>query len=63
MQTNRVHEIINSPNRIEVLYKNDSVWIENVDTTNSTANVKILNTNEILKVPVNELNETGKTMH
>jgi len=63
MQANRVHEIINSPNRIEVFYKNNSVWIENVDTSSSTANVKIINTNEILKVPVTELNETGKTMH
>lgn len=63
MQANRAYEIINSPNRIEVIYKDNSVWIENVDTTNSTANVKILNTNEILKVPVNELNETGNTIH
>lgn len=63
MQTNRANEIINSPKKIEVLYKNNSVWIENVDTTNSTANVKILDTNEILKVPVNDLKETDKVMH
>jgi len=62
MQTNRASEIINSPNKIEVLYKNNSVWIENVDTSSSTANVKIIDTKEILKVPVTDLNETGKVM-
>jgi len=63
MQTYRAKEIINSPDKIEVLYKNISVWIENVDTTNSIANVKILDTNETLKVQVDDLNETGEVMH
>jgi len=63
MQAKRASEILNSQNKIEVLYRNNSVWIENVDTTSSTANVKILNTNEILKVPVDDLSETGKTLH
>jgi len=63
MQAKRASEILNSQNKIEVLYRNDSVWIENVDTMSSTANVKILDTNEVLKVPVDDLSETGKTLH
>lgn len=62
MIINRAKEIIESPKHIEVLHNGNQVWIENVNTSNGTAHVRVLENNENIVVPVNELNETGREL-
>ena len=62
MIINRAKEIIESPENIEVLHNGNSVWIENVNTTNGTAQVRVLDNDNNIVVPVNELNETGREL-
>lgn len=57
MNINRAEEIIKSKGVIDVQYKNDSVWLESIDESNRTANVRILNSKKEFVVPVDELNE------
>jgi H-type small acid-soluble spore protein len=58
----RAQEIIDSPENIEVLHNGNQVWIENVNTSNGTAQVRVLDNSENIVVPVNELDETGREL-
>ena len=57
MQSERAEEIMNSKGVIEVLYDNKPVWIHNVNPINNTAEVKILDTDEKISIPVEKLTE------
>lgn len=59
MQSKRVEEIINSPESIEVLYKDNPIWIEKFNSGESTAHVKVLGSTKQMDVPVDDLVETG----
>lgn len=63
MNINRAEEIINSKGVIKVTYNNSPIWIENVRRDDSTAQVKLLENNQSISVPVeylSEVNESGK---
>ncbi|MGD9677983.1 MAG: H-type small acid-soluble spore protein [Vulcanibacillus sp.] len=56
MNLNRAEEIINSEKTIDVFYNNHSVWIDNLNFTNQTAEVTV-NNGEHLEIPLTELKE------
>lgn len=58
MQSERAEEIMNSKGVIEVLYDNKPVWIHNVNPIDNTAEVKILDTDEKISIPVERLTES-----
>ena len=58
MQSERAEEIMNSKGVIEVLYDNKPVWIHNVNPMDNTAEVKILDTDEKISIPVERLTES-----
>lgn len=60
MQSERAEEIMNSKGVIEVLYNNKPVWIQNVNPVNNISEVKILDTDEKISVPVEKLTENKK---
>lgn len=62
MNVKRAEEIFSSKGVVEVIYKNNSVWIESLDELNKTAKVKILNSKEDFQVPLDELTEKDVTM-
>jgi H-type small acid-soluble spore protein len=59
MQSKRVEEIISSPEKIEVLYRNNPIWIEKFNKGENTAQVTVLGSTQNMEVPVNDLVETG----
>ncbi|KYH28420.1 MULTISPECIES: H-type small acid-soluble spore protein [Clostridium] len=60
MDLQRVHEIINSPEKITVLYKEHPVWIEEVDNNSKTVQVRTLDTKKVMGVYVEDLIDTGE---
>lgn len=63
MITNRANEILNQNRRnIEVLHNGNQVWLEGVNSLNSTAQVRVLENNQNIIVPIDELNETGREL-
>lgn len=55
MNFERAQEIFNSPNNISVLYNKESIWIENLNPTKSTA---LINTDAgKVNVPIEALME------
>ncbi|QXM06280.1 H-type small acid-soluble spore protein [Crassaminicella indica] len=62
MLTKRAKEIINSKDHLEVLYKGNSVWLENINTNTQMSTVRVLENNEIITIPVSELRETGREL-
>lgn len=56
MNLNRAEEIINSEKTIDVFYNNHSVWIDNLNFTNQTAEITVIG-GQHLEVPLNELRE------
>lgn len=58
MDLHEAHEIMISPNKITVLYKGEPVWIEQVDSTAGTAQVRTLETKKVMGVYVNDLVNT-----
>lgn len=56
MDSKRAREIVESHGVIEVLYQDTPVWIEEVKTNNK-ADVTVLETNERMDVPVEQLTE------
>ncbi len=63
MKINRANEVLNQNRRnIEVLHNGNSVWLEDVNSLNNTAQVRVLENNQSMVVPVNELNETGREL-
>lgn len=57
MLRKRAEEIINSKGIINVTYKNNPVWLEQINDESESANVKIINSNKHLEVPISDLNE------
>lgn len=57
MTLERIVEIFDSYGVINVKYKNNPVWIEDINKDTLTAHVKRLETNETKEVPINELIE------
>ncbi len=53
MELERAKQIINSPDKFEILYNGTPVWIENI--YHDTANVTVMGTCKTLDVPVTEL--------
>lgn len=62
MKLNRVKEILNSPENIEVLYDSHPVWINGVDEKTNRVMVKILDNKQKVYVPVEDLVDTGKVI-
>ncbi|WP_352419772.1 small, acid-soluble spore protein, H family [Proteiniborus sp.] len=63
MITNRANEILNQNRRnIEVLHNGNQVWLEGVNSLNNTAQVRVLENNQNIIVPIDELNETGREL-
>lgn len=59
MIIDRAMEIMSSTENIVVLYANQPVWIEEVDTTNRQATIRVLGSNQVEQVPVSSLTDTG----
>jgi H-type small acid-soluble spore protein len=57
MRLKRAEEIFYSPEKIAVYYKNNPVWIENIDANKDNVDIRLLDTNSILNVPVWDLTE------
>jgi len=57
MKLKRAEEIFNSANKIEVFYRNDPVWIDNIDPSKDNVDITLLDTNTTLNVPVWDLRE------
>lgn len=53
----RAKQIIDSRNNIPVYYKNTPIWIQELNKDNGTAEVKNLNTDNFMIVPIKSLNE------
>jgi len=62
MITSRIQEVLEAPDNIEILHKGNQVWIENVDMSNGTAQVRVLENNQNIVVPIDELTETGREL-
>lgn len=53
----RATEILQSNGNVEVLYQNEPVWLENIDSRTETVYVKSLNNDKRMVVPIVELTE------
>ncbi len=53
----RATEILQSNDNVEVLYQNEPIWIENIDSRTETVYVKSLNNDKRMVVPIVELFE------
>lgn len=62
MVVDRALEVLNSSEKLRVLYSNQPVWIESIDTTNKMATVRIMGTDQLEEVPISELTDTGSKM-
>lgn len=62
MITKRVNEIVDSPKKIEVLYKQQPVWLHHMDENSRLVKVKILGEDMEMEVPVADLKESGDTL-
>jgi small acid-soluble spore protein H (minor) len=60
VQIRRAEEIIASPEKIEVLYNENPVWLEDI-VNNEKAYVTVLGSCKTMEVPVSDLVETGKS--
>lgn len=60
MELHRAHEIMISPEKITVLYKDHPVWIEQVDNNSQTAQIRTLDTKKVMAVYIEDLVDTGK---
>ena len=59
MELKRVEEIITSPQKIEVMYGDKPVWLEEIMNEDSVY-ITVLGGCRTLEVPASELYETGK---
>lgn len=57
MDIKRATKIIESLGVIEVNYKGDPVWLENINKESNTAKVKNINTDKELNVEISDLKE------
>ena len=65
MNASRAEQIIKSSDVIGVKYRNNYVWIENVDKGRNTAYVTYLEERNTVHVDIDQLEETGpmKQLH
>lgn len=65
MEAKRAEQIMRSPAIIGVKYRNNYVWIEDVDKGRNTAHVTYLEERNTLHVGIDQLEETGpvETLH
>ena len=63
MKATRAEEIIKSKETIGVIYRNNDVWIENVDKERNTAYVTYLEQHNTVHVDIDQLEETGPVKH
>ncbi|QJW46732.1 H-type small acid-soluble spore protein [bacterium BFN5] len=59
MHANRAEEIMKSLNIIGVQYRNNYVWIEDIDKEHNTAHVTYLEKRNTIHVDIDQLEETG----
>ncbi|SHH50673.1 H-type small acid-soluble spore protein [Tepidibacter thalassicus] len=59
----RAQEILQSNDIVEVLYKNEPIWIERVDNKTETAYVRSLNNDKRMEVPILDLIENKNRKH
>ncbi|WP_371365418.1 Small, acid-soluble spore protein H [Sporomusa rhizae] len=59
MDARRAEQILKSPDTIGVKYRNNYVWIEDVDKGRNTAHVTYLEEGNTLHVSIELLEETG----
>lgn len=58
MNAERVQEILESKGVIDVNYNGRSIWIKSLDKSNKTAEIEVLNDNELTQtVDISELYE------
>ncbi|MCT4508611.1 MAG: H-type small acid-soluble spore protein [Tepidibacter sp.] len=57
MLLRRATEILQSNGNVEVLYNNEPVWLENIDSRTETVYVKSLSKDKRMVVPIDELVE------
>lgn len=57
MDLNEIEEIYNSRGVINVIYKGNPVWIEDIARQSELAHVRDLETDELRIVPISELKE------
>jgi H-type small acid-soluble spore protein len=57
MKLRRAEEIFNSSDKIDVFYRNSPVWIESIDPNKDNVDIKLLESNTFLNVPVWDLRE------
>ncbi|WKV07497.1 H-type small acid-soluble spore protein [Thermoanaerobacterium sp. CMT5567-10] len=60
MKYERAEEIYNSPSNYEVIYDGNPVWINSLNPNKKSANIKFLNDNAVMDVPVGFLIEGKK---
>ena len=58
MDRQRLHQILESPEVIYVSYQNIPVWVDRIKE-NNLAEIRDLNSNLHMDVPIDELLETG----
>jgi len=65
MDANRAEQIMKSADIIGVMYRNNYVWIEDVDKGRNTAHVTYLEEHNTIHVGIDQLEETGpiKQLH
>jgi H-type small acid-soluble spore protein len=59
MNANRAEEILKSPEKIGVRYRDNGVWIESVNKHNNKAYVTYLANNNTIEVEIDHLVEEG----
>lgn len=59
MDASRAEQIMRSPDTIGVKYRNNYVWIEDIDKGRNTAHVTYLEQRNTLHVAIDQLEETG----
>lgn len=62
MLIDRALEVLNSTDKLRVLYENQPIWIESIDTNNRMATVRIMGTDQFETVPIANLTDTGSKM-
>lgn len=58
MRLDRAQQIVRSSETIHVTYQGQPIWIEQIDPTNLTAQIKMpMGSNHMIEVPVDDLIE------
>lgn len=63
MKADRAEQILKSQDIIGVQYRNNPVWIEDIDKGRNTAHVTYLEKRNTVHVSIDQLEETGPVDH